>query len=302
VSEPLAFGLPATGTARGGLTHLEGTFASRDGTDLFVRSVRPMQPQAVVAILHGYGDHSGCYTELMGHLAGAGFEAQAIDFRGHGRSAGRRGFVSRWSEYLDDFHAFMDRLQRGAVGSLGAEPRPLFLLGQSHGALLVIHAALAGLQGVRGVVMTSPYLRSAFAVPGWKLTVGRVADRVAPWLPIRSQLRCEMMTTDPALVEVIRADPHCLRIATPRWFFAARAAQAEAIARAGQFQLPALLIQGEQDPVADAAAARLFYERLGSEDKSYLSFPAMRHETHREVGRAEVWDAMVRWLRERLPG
>src|SRR4029453_12971312 len=74
---------------RGGLTHLEGTLTSADGTELFVRSVRPLQPQAVVAIVHGYGDHSGCYLELMERLAAAGFEAHAFDLRGHGRSAGR---------------------------------------------------------------------------------------------------------------------------------------------------------------------------------------------------------------------
>jgi lysophospholipase len=261
-----------------------------------------MQPRAAVGIIHGYGDHSGCYTELMEHLAAAGFEAQAIDLRGHGRSAGRRGFVTRWPEYLDDIRAFLDRLQPASLGDLGAEARPVFLLGQSHGALLLIHAALAGLLQVQGVVLTSPYLRSAFLVPPWKLTVGRVADRCVPWLPIRSELRSEMMTSDPALVQVIRGDPLYLRIATPRWYFGALKAQAEAMARADQFRLPVLLVQGEQDAVADPAATRLFYERLGSEDKSYLPITAMRHETHREIGRTEVWTAIVDWLRERLPG
>jgi lysophospholipase len=302
MSERLASATEMAVPARGGLTHLEGTLVSRDGTELFVRSVRPLQPQAVVAIIHGYGDHSGCYTELMEYLASAGFEAQAIDLRGHGRSAGRRGFVRQWPEYLDDLRAFLDRLQRSAVGSLGAEPRPLFLIGQSHGALLLIHAILAGLPDVHGVVLTSPYLRSAFAIPAWKLTVGRLADRVVPWLPIRSELRCEQMTADTALLEVVRNDPLRLWIATPRWFFTARKAQAEAIARAAQLQLPVLLIQGEQDAVADPAAARLFYERLGSEDKTFFPAPTMRHETHREIGRADLWAAIVRWLRERLPG
>src|SRR5439155_3975166 len=37
--------------ARGGLTRLEGTLSSRDGTGLFVRSVRPPQPKALVAIV-----------------------------------------------------------------------------------------------------------------------------------------------------------------------------------------------------------------------------------------------------------
>src|SRR5438128_12565842 len=100
--------------ARGGLTHLEGTLTSRDGTELYTRSVRPPQPLAVVGIVHGYGDHSGCYTEGMELLAASGLEAQAIDLRGHGRSEGRRGHVAQWADYLKDLEAFLVRLRLAA--------------------------------------------------------------------------------------------------------------------------------------------------------------------------------------------
>src|SRR5947209_7421997 len=127
---------------RGGLTHLEGTVTSRDGTSLYVRALRPPQPLAVVGIVHGYGDHSGCYLEGMDLLATSGFEAQAMDLRGHGRSEGRRGHIGSWTDYLDDLEAFLVRLRQAAGGATFAGARPLFLLGQSHGALLLIHAAL----------------------------------------------------------------------------------------------------------------------------------------------------------------
>jgi len=286
---------------RGGLTHLEGTIGSRDGSSLFVRSVRPPQPLAVVGIVHGYGDHSGCYTEGLHLLAASGFEAQAIDLRGHGRSEGRRGHVGRWTDYLDDMVAFLSRLRQAAGSDSFVGQRPLFLLGQSHGALLLIHASLRGLAEVQGLVLTSPYLRFALAVPAWKLTVGRLCARAVPWLPIPSEIRAEMLTSDTAMLELARKDALALKIATPGWFFSAQRAQAEAIARAPSFQSPVLVIHGGQDPIADPAATRGFFERLGSEDKTYREYSVMRHETLREAGRQEVWDTIIRWLRERVP-
>ncbi len=287
---------------RGGLTYLDGTVVSRDGTELFVCSVHPPHPVAVVAVVHGYGDHGGCYREGLERLAAAGFEAQAIDLRGHGRSAGRRGHVGRWRHYLEDLTAFLDRVRRGAGGSLASEPRPLFLLGQSHGALLLIHAALTGLTGdVRGLVLTSPYLRFTLPVPAWKLNLGRIAARVLPWLPFPSEIRGDMLTSDPVMLETVRGDSLSLRIATPGWFFAAEKAQAEALARAPAIRQPVLVIQGGKDRVTDPAVTEQWVQRLGSDDKSYRLFLEMRHETLREAGRDAVWDAIIAWLRARLP-
>jgi lysophospholipase len=289
----------ADAPARGGLTHLEGTLASRDGTELFTRLVRPPQPLAVVGIVHGYGDHSGCYTELMERLAAAGFEAHAVDLRGHGHSSGRRGFARRWTDFLDDLEAFVGRLRRAAGGQLHSEARPLFLLGQSHGALLLTHAALHGLADIRGMVFTSPYLRFTLTVPAWKLSVGRLIASVAPGFPMPTDIRVEMLTADPVILGLARSDPLMLRIVTPGWFFAAQRAQLEALARAPDFRLPVLVVQGGRDPITCPATTEAFFQRLGSEDKTYRCFPDMRHETLREVGRQEVAETIVDWLRRR---
>lgn len=261
--------------------------------------MRPPQPLAVIGIVHGYGDHSGCYTELMERLAAAGFEAHAIDLRGHGRSGGRRGFARHWSDFLDDLQAFVERLQRSTGAHLQAGALPLFLLGQSHGALLLVHAALHGLSGVRGMLFTSPYLRFTLPVTPWKLRVGRLIRTVAPGFPMPTDIRVEMLTSDPEVLVLARGDALRLRIVTPGWFFAAQRAQAEALARAPDFHLPVLIIQGGRDPITDPAASEAFFRRLGSEDKTYRCFTGMRHETLREVGRDEIVEMIIEWLRGR---
>ena len=50
------------------------------------------------------------------------------------------------------------------------------------------------------------------------------------------------------------------------------------------------MLVGGQDPVADPAAARELYDRLGSDDKTLLLYPRMLHEPLNETGREQVLD------------
>src|SRR5688500_3489789 len=115
----------------------EDVFRAPGGVTLHRLSITPAADQPVSARLaevHGYGDHAGRYWELMTWLASRGVACHAFDFRGHGRSTGRRGFVRRWDEHLDDLRAFLDlpALRHDSPG----DP-PLFVLGHSHGGLVV---------------------------------------------------------------------------------------------------------------------------------------------------------------------
>ena len=64
---------------------------------------RTYRPKAVgraelgrLVLLHGYGDHGGRYAHCLAWMALRGVAGCSLDFRGHGRSLGRRGFVRRW--------------------------------------------------------------------------------------------------------------------------------------------------------------------------------------------------------------
>jgi len=150
------------------------------------RSALPVsRPWARLLIVHGYGEHCGRYVHFMQWLAERGVACEAIDLRGHGRSPGRRGFVRRWEEYLDDLQAFLQRgsattpigADRGLVSEPGrvgpdfaersrtggpevslappsaptqhsapsTQHSPLFVMGHSHGGLIT---AAAGERGI----------------------------------------------------------------------------------------------------------------------------------------------------------
>jgi lysophospholipase len=270
-------------------------FISGGAGRLFYRSVVPSGPAwARVGLLHGYGDHCSRYLHFFKWLAERGVASHAIDFRGHGRSDGKRGWVARWDEFLDDADALM-----GEAGMKKGGGPPVFMLGHSHGALVLAMAGLRGLNGVAGTIFTCPYFKSGVRVPWYKMMLGRLANRCLPSIPIRSGLKPEWLCRDEELVEDSRRDPFGHHVATPRWFWTMQQAQREAMERAGEYKLPMLMLVGKGDCIAVPEVAEKFFERAGSLQKKILAYPQMLHEVLREKEREEVFGEIISWMRGR---
>lgn len=283
------------------LQEQEETFAGPAGR-LFRRSVYPADPAGVwarLAVLHGYGDHSGRYVEFMAWMARRGVACEAFDLRGHGHSEGPRGAVAYWAQYLDDLNAFLEALHAHPHAHTPTH-LPTFLLGHSHGGLVVAAAGERGLPGVEGCILSAPYLRARMRVPRRKLILGRVANWVAPSMQIPSELKHEWMSSDSGQVEQSVQDPLLLRIATPRWYFGAMQAQRDVMRDAGRFALPLLILAGDADPVADHRATYDFIHEANSEDKSLQILKDQLHEILRERDREETFAFILEWIHDRV--
>src|SRR5437867_5846463 len=99
------------------------TLAAPDGTQLVYDAYEPPQPRAALLLLHGWSDHAGRWREVGERLRDAGLAAYLLDQRGHGRSGGRRGYLSRFSQLLGDLQAFRRAVRLRTQG-------PQVLLGQ----------------------------------------------------------------------------------------------------------------------------------------------------------------------------
>jgi lysophospholipase len=267
-------------------------FQSRDGTQLHER-VWPAEGKALasVVIVHGYGEHIGRYDETARKLAAAGFSVRGLDLRGHGQSAGVRGYCSRFDEYLDDLDA--------AVARARGEALPIFVLGHSFGALVAPHYALRPGSNLAGLVLTSPYWKLAMAQPAAKIWAGKVASFIAPKLALPTGLTGAMVARDPDIAAAYDVDPLNNKNATARWFTESNAAQESLLARAPELTLPVLLLVGEADRVASAPQARVVFERIGAKDKTLRMLAGQFHEVLNELpaDRQKSVSEIVEWLR-----
>ena len=276
------------------ITETEGAFAGA-GETLFRRSVQPPTPWATLCVIHGYGDHSGRYLEFMRWMAARGIACHATDLRGQGRATGRRGFVRKWDEYLGDVDALLALPEVRGDG-------PMFLLGHSHGGLVVAAWAerpVSPLPHPVGCILVAPYFAPKLKVPVYKKLIAYVMNPLIPWLRVGSGISDQMLSSDTAMLAESREDPLLARTATPRWYVGSLAAQAKVIREASDFKRPLLVVAGDADPIADVAVSKLFFDRAGSVEKMMALFPGMLHEILRETAREEVFQSILSWMRKR---
>jgi alpha-beta hydrolase superfamily lysophospholipase len=253
------------------------------------------QGGAVVAIMHGYGEHCRRYDELASYLVHKGHAVCLLDARGHGRSQGQRGYVQRFDEYVEDFITFIERVRAQHRG------RPLFLLGHSNGGLIALRAVLRGLDGVHGLVLTSPLLGLRPERKAAPDGLARLLSSLLPWLPLPNGIRAEHLTHDPALQAAHQQDRWVHGFATPRWYWSMTLAARETLAAAPNLGLPLLVIQGDSDPIVDLTLVTDFVARAGSPDKQLIQRPGDLHEVLNETTRTNLFKQITHWLKTHHP-
>ena len=270
-------------------------FPSPDGISLRGRLWAAPNPRGTMVISHGLGEHGGSYRRTVETLIGAlGIDILAFDFRGSGRSEGRRGVVRSYADLSLDLAAATAWLARERPGL------PRFLFGHSNGGLVAIRTVLGLDLGLAGLIVSNPSLRLSARVPIWKRITGEVLLRVAPGITLGTGLTNDQLTHDPAIIAEIAADPLRHSRISPPLFFGMSAAGPTAIARAGEIHVPTLMILGGSDPIIDPAAGRIFFDNLGAEDKTLKVYPEMRHEPLNEIGREAVIADLSSWIDARL--
>lgn len=278
------------------MAHDEDTFRGAGGIELYEQRwlSDAGEARAVVAIVHGFGEHSGRYTNMVDRLVPAGYAVYAFDLRGHGRSPGQRGHVDRWTEYREDVGAFVCHVSEREPG------RPLFLLGHSMGGLIVLEYAEQHPEGLRGVIASGPLLAQPGISPV-KLALGRVISRVYPRFSLDTGLDVTAISRDPAVVEAYRKDPLVHGRGTARLSTEIAAAQARTLAGAPTWTLPLLIIHGAADRLAPATGSRAFFERVpAGVDKERDEIPDGAHEPHNDTSQRQALDILQGWLDRHL--
>jgi lysophospholipase len=256
----------------------------------------PAAAKVLTVVTFGYFENMKRYREVIERWNARGIAVAVYDLRGHGVSEGRRGFISRFTDYIDDLDALQIELAKDAsLAALG----PPVLFGHSLGGLISIHAALRARRQLAGLALSSPYLALARKVPAVKLIPGRLLSRFVPSVSMPAGVRGADCTRSTEIAQAYEDDPMNFKNANVRWFTETVRAQNEAQERAPEIKIPVFCVQGAADKIAQAAASEHFVVRVGSAEKEYVSLPDHYHEVLNEPGRETTIErfatTMLRW-------
>jgi len=264
-----------------------------DGTQLVYDTYEATAPRAAALILHGWSDHAGRWREVGERLRDAGYSAYALDLRGHGRSGGRRGHLSRFSQLLGDLQAFR-RVMR-----LRTE-RPQVLLGIGFGGLVALrYLETQPSDPISGAVVVSPWLGLAFRPPLWKLFAGRVLADLWPTLPIPARLDADALSRDPAVNQAYAGDPASHDVMTPGAWREIQWAQRAVAADGYRIESSLLFLLAGEDRLTDAHLARAFADSLKGAVRVRW-YPEMYHEILHDPQRDEPFGDVIGFLAGKL--
>lgn len=245
-------------------------------------------PAAVVALVHGLGEHAGRYADLVDRLTGAGCAVSAVDLRGHGHSGGPRGHTLV-EECLGDIDRLLDDAARRHPGC------PRFLYGHSFGGLLVLAHLLRRRPAVAGAVVTGPALHTDLRAQNLKVLATQVLGRFLPAVTLPSGLDAELISRDPAVVAAYRADPLVHDRVSLGFGRQALSAIDHTLTHAAELSVPTLVLHGGADRLTFPSGSRALAGAAGG-DCTLRIFDGLYHELHHEPERAAVFDQIVDWL------
>jgi alpha-beta hydrolase superfamily lysophospholipase len=238
-----------------------------DGTPLVFDAYEPARAEVAVLVLHDWHpEPSGLFEQsvaLGNELKDARCAAYFLEQRGHGRSGGRRGHLSRFSQLLGDLQALRRTVRR-------QHDVPQVLVGIGFGGLVVLrYLETQPGEPPAAAVIASPWLGTHARPALWKRLAARLAD-LWPTLPTG---RGAAYMTAGARAEL-------------QWARRAILADYQRIER------PLLMVLGGADDVTDPAVARRFADNL--RERATLQFyPELSYDL---LGTLKVREELTRFI------
>ena len=276
---------------------------THDGENREAHAWRVENPRAVVACIHGLSGSGEQFHPLPARLGRYSF--YALDLRGQGSDpvVARRGMTLDLETQLLDIGRFVAALRRAHEG------RPIFLMGESMGALLsTAYAARDTLPReaeIDGVVLSVPVVGLQREVPRFlKTALALLARhfpkaRLSPSRFVNGKKIAPPLTRDTEYQESLRKKPHHLR-GFSLGFLAELGELIDGSHRlAERLQRPALVLSAGKDCFVKPEQISSWFDRIPSADKTHRLYSDAYHLLWHDWDREMVMSDIEEWLDER---
>ena len=278
----------------------EDYFYTIDGLRLYYQHwlpESPRSPQALLVIVHGLGEHSHRYRNVIDALVPKNIGVATFDLRGHGRSEGKRGHILFFRQYLLDLQQFLN-----VSRALHPEPCRFFLLGHSLGGLIVLRYCLdfEKTEFLSGVIASGPAIGVRMQVPAYKKMLAKTFSALIPVMRFQNEVHPELLSRDPAVVEGYLSDPLVHQQVTARFYTETVHVMEEVRRNISQLRLPVLFLQGDEDHLINPQSTVQAFNRIQFKDKTLKVYPGNLHEVFNDLDKERVIEDMYHWMQKHL--
>jgi len=277
------------------MKHIEGIFNNAQAACIYYQGWLPEgEAKAVLFIVHGLGEHSGRYMNVVNHFVPLGYAIYGLDHLGHGKSEGGREEVQRFEDYTDPLTTYYNMVKGWQVG------KPMFILGHSLGGLITTYYLLDNQDKFKGAIISAPAIKISESISSLTITMSKILSKVAPKAGVLA-LDVSGISSDPEVVKAYVSDPLVFHGKTPaRLASEMLKAMLRVKAEVSKISLPFITVQGGQDKLVDPGGAQMLYDGASSKDKTIRIYEGFYHEVFNEPERAMVLKDVETWLERRL--
>ena len=250
-----------------------------------------------VIIVHGTAEHKGRYIDFIEQLTENNISVFAMDLRGHGESAGKRGDAKSFKQLLQDFDCFVEHIRRNNPDL------KLILFGHSFGGQICL-AHTGMFAKVDGLILSSPLFD-----PLGKAGINKFVTKnnmvlktiLFNLIPHRCLgfIRMKKKHSESAqMLEVNRKDNLACHSFSLRLVGIMFKEGSRCVKRVvSKVVCPTLVVAGKFDPLVSYLSTENMYEQLQTENKKLIVYENVKHRIVQNEGAPERIDEIIDWIK-----
>ncbi len=271
------------------MTHNEFNIKAYDNINLFGQCWLPEgETKAVINLIHGIGEHSTRYALMAEYYTEKGIAIYAIDYRGHGKSEGKRGHTPEYESLMKDIDILME------YSAKDNSCKKIFIYGHSLGGNLVLNYVLRRQPKITGVIASGPWLKLAFEPSKFDVALGGFVKKIYPAFTQKTKFELSDFSRNEANNTTYEKDDLVHGLISVSLFFGAREAAKWALDNANKMPVPLLLMHGSADKMTSPDGSKEFASKT---DKAEIKiWDGFYHEIHNEKENQQVYDWVINWI------
>lgn len=262
---------------------------SIDGAELGLQAWEARAPRAVIVALHGMNDYARMYEGPAQYWAADhAITTYAIDQRGFGRSPD----FGRWPGE----ETMIADLRAGIAAARAKHPGlPVFALGHSMGAGVILAAEADAPLGADGLILAAPGVWGGAALPVPYRLSANIAAAFAPGKTLTGERAGRQATDNIEILREMFADPLVIKETRLDSVVGVIRVMGSGYAAAKNVDGNILFLMGERDEIIPLKAMEKTAMRL-SGDVTFRRYPDGWHMLFRDLQAPVVWRDVADWI------